>query len=99
MGRYSNITTLQLPKGKRYLRDVKYPEIPLDVTDVYITVTSEDRYDILANTYYKDPSLWWVIQIANPNQPQDSYYPIGGSQIRIPTNISRVRTLFNKINQ
>jgi hypothetical protein len=43
-----------------------------------------DRFDLLADQYLGDPTLWWVLADANP---QISYPDIGlvpGSVIRIP---------------
>lgn len=98
MNRYQNITVSKSQTGKQYYQTTKYPEIPLDISDIYVISTIGDRYDILADQYYGDPSLWWIIPIAN-NIKQDSYYPPLGSQIRIPTNISSILAQYNKINQ
>jgi len=86
MDRYSAIriiTTENNPK-RRYI-NVKYPEIPLDFTDIYVYTTAGDRFDSLAQTYYGDSSLWWVISRANPSQTCDSLIPNKGEQIRIPS--------------
>jgi hypothetical protein len=93
MARYSTIpiiTTSSDPK-RRYTT-VKYPEIPFDFSDVYVYVTRGDRYDILAQSYYGDSSLWWIISRANYNLPQDSLVPPFGFQIRIP-GANRVATI------
>ena len=42
-----------------------YPRIPIKNSDVFITPTYGDRLDILANEYYNDSSLWWIIAKAN----------------------------------
>lgn len=86
-------------KGKkRFYTTVKYPEIPLSVSDIYVTTQKSDRYDILANQYYGDKSLWWVISIANPSITQNTIYPPVGVQLRIPTNINRILSSYNKLN-
>jgi hypothetical protein len=87
MNRYSTIriiTTEDNPK-RRYA-NVKYPEIPLDFSDIYVYTTVGDRFDSLAQTYYGDSSLWWVISRANPSQTSDSLIPNKGEQIRIPSS-------------
>ena len=33
--------------------------------DMKCTPTSNDRIDLIANSYYRDPNLWWVIAWAN----------------------------------
>jgi hypothetical protein len=98
MNRYTDINILKSQTGKQYYQTTKYPEIPLDISDIYVISTVEDRYDILANQYYGDPTLWWIIPIAN-NIKQDSYYPPLGIQLRIPINISSILAQYNQINR
>lgn len=98
MDRYNNITQLKSPKGKVYRGTTKYPDIPLDFGDVYVISTLGDRLDILAEQYYSDPTLWWVISIANTQLPQGSYYIPGGTQLRIPTNIGGILAEYNRLN-
>jgi len=83
----TNYQTEQQPLPS--LQNIKYPEISLDFLDIYVYTNRGDRYDLLANSYYGDYSLWWIISRANPNFTQDSLMPPIGSQIRIP-NKSRV---------
>lgn len=84
----------------QYYPNIKYPEITLDFSDIYVYTNRGDRYDLLANNYYGDSSLWWVISRANPNFTQDSLIPPLGSQIRIPnkTRISNIIEAFEIIN-
>ncbi len=101
MNRYQNIsisTNSKIKPNKRFFSVVKYPKIPLSVNDVYVITQQSDRYDTLANTYYRDKSLWWIIPIANPNLSQDSLYPPVGMQIRIPTNLTQILSSFNQLN-
>lgn len=96
MYRYSNIKIEKIG-GKRAYKTVIYPQIePLD-DDIYIITTSGDRLDSLANIYYKDPTLWWIISCAN-NIPYDSLYPTTGIQLRIPMDITNILNKFNEIN-
>jgi hypothetical protein len=85
----------------RRITNVKYPEIKVDSTDFYVYTTRGDRYDTIATSYYKSPSLWWIIARANVTTiTPDSLIPTIGSQIRIP-NLSRVSTIleeFKKLN-
>jgi len=99
MGRYTNITNEQTPKGKQYKSTVKYPDIPLSFNDTYAYTDEGDRFDILAQTYYNDPQLWWIISIANPQFNQNSIYPPLGVQIRIPFNISAILLQYDKLNE
>lgn len=86
MNRYTSIpiTKTEDNPTRRYVT-VKYPEIPLEFSDIYVYTTRGDRYDTLALSYYNDPSLWWVISSANPTIIQNSLIPPYGSQIRIPS--------------
>ena len=98
MNRYQDIKKIKNSEGITYYRDNKYPVIPLSVNDIWVITTSEDRYDRLAQQYYNDYTLWWVISIANDNLPQNSLYPPEGTQIRIPTNVSEILSNYNKLN-
>lgn len=101
MNRYRNINILNnspIKEKKRFYSTVKYPEIPLSVNDIYVISQDKDRYDVLANKYYGDKSLWWIISIANPNITQNTLHPPVGVQLRIPVNISDIISSFNKLN-
>ncbi len=100
MARYSSILItegpdpLSNPKDRkpRY-QNVKYPDISTSPDDLYIFVNEGDRYDVLAQTYYQDSSLWWIISSANVFR-QDSLIPSPGSQIRIPA-VSRTNQIIS----
>jgi hypothetical protein len=101
MSRYTSISTITtLDNPKRRYSMVKYPEISLDFSDIYVYTTRGDRYDILARIYYNDSSLWWIISIANPNLPQDSLIPPFGIQIRIPSanRVFEIQAQFDALN-
>lgn len=98
MNRYRDIEVLKNPNHKRYYAESKYPQIPLSETDIWVITTSGDRYDILAQQYYGDKSLWWIISTANESFPQNSLFPPLGSQLRIPVDISNVLYEYKKLN-
>jgi hypothetical protein len=87
MNRYSQIPIIKTQESQtpRYAV-VKYPLISLGSQDIYVYVNQGDRYDTLAQTFYNDSSLWWVINKANPSQESNSLFPTAGSQIRIPAS-------------
>ena len=86
--------------NKIYLKNVKYPPIPLDITDIYIISKDGDRLDNLANQFYKDSDLWWIISKANPNKiSRDSFFIKSGLQIRIPTEIEDILEDFEQTNE
>lgn len=105
MSRYNSITILtQKKRGKnnkniRYVANTKYPDVPLSFNDTYVYTTEGDRLDILAQQYYSDSSLWWVISIANPQLTQGSYYVPVGTQLRIPSDIESIKNDLNEINK
>ena len=101
LSRYTSIQTkpTQANNGTtRIYKTVKYPEIPLSINDIYVITGEGDRYDKLAQQYYEDSSLWWIISIANDNLPQNSLNPPAGTQIRIPVNVSAILAEYNKLN-
>ena len=98
MNRYQNIPIIRNLSGKQQYASTKYPEIPRSFNDIYVISTAEDRYDMLANTYYSDPSLWCIISSANAEITQGSIYPPEGSQLRIPTDISSILNAYRVLN-
>jgi hypothetical protein len=87
-------------QGKSYYKPIQYPSIPLSVRDIYILTTVGDRLDSLANHFYNDVSLWWVIATANPDIiRKDSYNLKPNLEIRIPVNISQILSNFENINK
>ena len=99
MSRYSDIEILRTLKGNRYYATNFYPTIPLSDSDIYVITDERDRYDLLANQYYNDSSLWWIIASANPLIPPTSIYPPAGSQIRISLNITSILQEYSNINR
>lgn len=94
MGRYSNTLIQRNREGRRYYAANRYVEIPRSNNNLYVITTDEDRYDLLANQYYNNPSFWWVISSANPEYI-GSMYPPSGVQIRIPNNLAFVLNALN----
>tara|TARA_R100001510_G_C7598310_1_gene165722 strand:- start:222 stop:524 length:303 start_codon:yes stop_codon:yes gene_type:complete len=97
MNRYKTIELNLNREGVRYKRNSIFPELPDSADDLYIIATSGDRYDTLANTYYQDPSLWWVIAGAN-NSKKDSLVVDPGVQLRIPSDVQGVIEAYNDLN-
>ena len=95
MNRYSKISLRKIPNGPLYYSNVIYPKIPLSNTDIYVMTTRGDRFDTLANQFYGDKSLWWVISSANQSLPQNSLFIPQGTQLRIPRNFSNVVRKFD----
>ena len=98
MARYSNIPTVKSPNGKTVYQTVRYPDIPRSENDIYVFTTIGDRYDTLAQQYYGDSDLWWVIANANGNLDKGSLTPPLGTQLRIPANPTPTLAIYNNIN-
>jgi len=98
MNRYQNIPKTKIDKKLTYVTS-RYPEVPVTSDDIYVYTTQGDRFDVLAQQYYKNSSLWWVISIANTDKLDQSTLVIPeGIQIRIPAFYNAVVNDFNTIN-
>ena len=96
--RYSNIPTmLKTGKGRVY-DSVLLPNIDATDLDIVVITIQGDRLDLLANKYYGDTSLWWIIAVAN-NINDASFYVTEGLQLRIPSNVSKILNDLEKINK
>ena len=68
-------------------------------SDVFITPTYGDRLDVLANEYYDDTSLWWIIAQANGIKGFTSLYTKNfKGELRIPTQIQDILSEFESMN-
>jgi hypothetical protein len=105
MKRYATIQTLRNTNenvgtlGTVYYRNAKYPEIPLSENDIYVLTDFGDRLDLLANQFYNDVTLYWIIAAANPNEVSfGSLFVDEGTQLRIPVNISSIIDSYIELN-
>jgi hypothetical protein len=102
--RYTSIDTIldKVPVSKKETlgyQTVKYPEIPLSVNDIYVITTLGDRLDLLAQQFYNDVNLYWIISSANPDALNlGSLFIAPGTELRIPTDVSTIKFLFNQLN-
>ena len=95
-----NYISKKSDNNKRYYKSLKYPEIPLSANDLYVITTSGDRLDLLANKYYQDIGLWWIISTANPDViRRDSFGLKPGIEIRIPANVQGIIEAFEALNK
>jgi hypothetical protein len=99
MNRYKNSPILSTQQGRPYYKSKFYPNVPLSENDVYVITTVGDRLDSLANSYYNDPTLWWIIAVANNNATKGALYPKPGTQLRIPTNVNSILNSINQLNK
>ena len=101
MSRYSNIPKIQDPQENNwamFYSTTFYPKIPLSENDIYVLTGKGDRLDLLANQFYGDPNLWWVISSANGEIPKDSLNIPLGTQLRIPSNPGQAINLLSQLN-
>ena len=69
------------------------------MTSGLLVVAKNDlTHNNLANQFYGDSTLYWVLQIANEDCKRDSLYPPIGIQLRIPQNITKILQDFEEIN-
>ena len=96
--RTQNIQQNKLGGKKNYYQPLEYPNISLSSNDIYILTTVGDRLDSLANQFYNDIRLWWII--ANPHVVRrDNYGLKPNLEIRIPADVSKILKDFEKINK
>ena len=95
--RYQTIKTEKKISGKVGYLPTVYPSLDLSNNDFYIIVREEDRMDLIAQDFFGDPTLWWLVASAN-DLPGDSMYPPLGFQLRIPGNLNNALSQFENAN-
>ena len=100
MNRLKKIPVLRRDNRKRYFVPLKNPEIPLSADDLYVITTTGDRLDLLANQFYNDIRLWWIIAAANPNIiRRDSFALAPNIELRIPSNEQDIIDNYEDLNK
>jgi len=82
MARYDKINVQQKAKGLVFHSNLM-PYFQATDSDILIITEEDDRLDLLANSFYKDASLWWVIAVYN-NMTDIDLKIEPGLQLRIP---------------
>jgi len=98
MNRYDFNKPIIKKDKKRIQGQTLYPPIIPKSSDLYIVVRDGQRLDTLANQYYKDAKLWWVIAQAN-NITGGTMFVKPGSQIRIPMDLASINSALKQLNQ
>ena len=91
--RYQNNDLIKLKDGRNVYRSKLYKKIPKRDTDIYIVTQGGDRLDTIANQFYGDSSLWWIIASAN-NIHDPSFAVKEGTTLRLPEDF---RSIINNI--
>lgn len=93
--RYEKNKIKKLDDGRIVYRTKIYPNIPLQDSDIYAVTQEGDRLDSIANQFYDDSSLWWIIAAAN-NIHDAPIALADGTIIRIPSDYLSVINKFKK---
>lgn len=64
------------------------PDILDGVDTLEHVLVAGERLDILANVYYGDDELWWVIALAN--RIQDPFSLTVGMKLKVPANAKQI---------
>jgi len=100
MNRYENTIVKRRENGDRVYSYTLYPKIPIKNSDIFITPTYGTRLDVLANKYYGDTSLWWIIAQANGIKGFTALYSKNyEGQLRIPTQTQDIINEFDSMNR
>ena len=83
--RYEKVGTKKLANGKRVLKTNIPTTIEKRDDDIYVITQETDRLDLLAQQFYGESKLWWIIAQAN-NINGANIGLDGGIQLRIPKN-------------
>ena len=86
--RYDNIRKVKFDDisriGSSYL-----PKFKEQNSDILLIATQGDRCDLLAQEYYGDVNLWWIISRANRLDPSDLGLDVG-TTLRIPVEVGEI---------
>tara|TARA_Y100000004_G_scaffold181983_1_gene228238 strand:+ start:223 stop:525 length:303 start_codon:yes stop_codon:yes gene_type:complete len=100
MSRYNDTRIKQNKDLNRVYSYTIYPRIPIKNSDIFITPAYGTRLDLLANEYYKDSTLWWIIAQANGIKGFTALTTENfRGQLRIPTEIQDILSKFKSMNR
>jgi len=92
--RYFNTGVFITDDKKRYYTATFYPTIDKLENDTYITAHAQTRLDVLAQEYYGDTTLYWIIAICNGIE--GSIFVEPGTQLCIP-NRTRIPDIVSSV--
>ena len=87
--RYKNARTLKDKNNVRYYKPTIVPNIPIKDTDIFVYPIYGERFDNMAQRFYGDSSLWWIIAKANELSKGD-IAPKSDVKLRIPIVIDDI---------
>ena len=87
--RYKNSIVKKSKDGVRYYKPTIVPNSPIKDSDIFIFPVYGYRFDTIAQRYYNDSNLWWIIAKAN-ELSRGELSPNPEKKIRIPTEIDDI---------
>ena len=97
MKRYSTTRKKMDKSGVKVYTTTYYPEMPIENSDQFIFTKEGDRLDTLADKFYGDYTLWWIIAKANGIRVKIALKP--SQMIRIPGNSVQIIEKFKNLNK
>jgi len=95
--RYKTSKVRRDKDGTRYYKPTIVPNVPIKDSDIFVYPIYGDRFETIAQRYYNDSTLWWIIAKANElSKGQISADPL--KKIRIPTEIDDILESVQKSN-
>ena len=95
--RYKNNKIQKDRNNVRYYKPTIVPNIPVKDTDIFVYPLYGDRFDSMAQRYYDDSNLWWIIAKAN-DVSDGKISPNPLKKLRIPTEIEPILEAVTKSN-
>ena len=95
--RYKTAKIRKDKNGTRYYKPTIVPNVPIKDSDIFVYPVYGDRFETIAQRYYNDSTLWWIIAKANElSKGQISPDPL--KKLRIPTEIDDILESVQKSN-
>ena len=95
--RYNNAKIKKDKDGNRYYKPTIVPNIPFKDSDIFVYPVFGDRFDTMAQRYYGDSNLWWIIAKAN-ELSNGQISPSSDKKLRIPRVIDDILESVNLSN-
>ena len=95
--RYDSAKVRKDKNGTRYYKPTIVPNVPIKDSDIFVYPIYGERFETIAQRYYNDSTLWWIIAKANElSKGQISADPL--KKLRIPTEIDDILESVEKSN-
>ena len=95
--RYDSAKVRKDKNGTRYYKPTIVPNVPIKDSDIFVYPIYGDRFETIAQRYYNDSTLWWIIAKANElSRGEISADPL--KKLRIPTEIDDILESVEKSN-